>query len=723
VSARLLIASHTYAVAHNRTKLRFLRELLHERNGSLLALIPSIIHEPWGAIRTAVNEDELEYVKPWPAYPRKRNSLRLLLPGWGHLVREFQPTHVHVEVEPHSLIALQLSRAARVNRASFSFFSWENLERSLPPLSQLVEWLVCWSAKRALAGSEGAHERLARRMPASRISVTPQLGVDIPPEYRRQSRQPPMKVIYVGRLVAEKGVLDLAEAALVCPEVRITFLGTGPLRDQLCQYAERGAPINVLDMVRHEHVREHLLENDVLVLPSRSSSRWMEQFGHVLIEAMAVGVVPVGSDSGAIPEVIGDRRLIFRQGDIEGLARILRALAVDPDWRTGLAQDFRSLALRRFSHQRVAEQTLAGMGALNPKGKPTVLLVADSPSELWPSMDRYGNEVSKNLSADGQSNCEVEVLQTPGPAPRNGMARRMRILIDRYVLLPSALRRSTVPIVHVLDQSYAHLVTRARPARVIVMCHDLTPMTRRRVAVGEFLYHRAVRGIHQAHHVIAGSEATRRQLIDRLRIDPDRITVIPYGVSPAFFEAVWGGPTPEVRILHVGSNADYKRIWLVVETVARLGARFPGIELWKVGESLSGEVGTALTEKNARLRNFGRIPDPDLPAVYAQATVLLFPSAHEGFGWPVAEAMAVGLPVITSDIECLRETTGGNAVHISADHPEAFAAAIERLLTAPQRLQELSDRGRRWATRYRWESHVQMLRRIYSELAPPCLTA
>ncbi len=89
------------------------------------------------------------------------------------------------------------------------------------------------------------------------------------------------------------------------------------------------------------------------------------------------------------------------------------------------------------------------------------------------------------------------------------------------------------------------------------------------------------------------------------------------------------------------------RIWLVVETVVRFGAR-------------------------------------DRPP---------FPVGARRLRLGVAEAMAAGLPVIASDIDSLRETTGGNAVHMSADHPDAFAAAIEGLLEASQRLQELSETG------------------------------
>jgi glycosyltransferase involved in cell wall biosynthesis len=716
-AARLLVMSHTYTVAHNRTKLRIQRDMMREKGGDFMALVPEVVHEPLGVIRAEITGAERGYVKSWPAWPRSRNSLRLLGPGWTKILDEFKPTHVHVEEEPFSLISLQIALAARARGARFSFFSWENLERTLPPPLPVVESVVCLLADHALAGNRGAAERLAKRMPDIRISVVPQLGIDVPDSSHVHRNGAPARVIYVGRLVEEKGVLDLAEAALVCGGIEVTFLGAGPLAGQLAQYSERGAAIRVLSKVPHDRVRDHMLEHDLLVLPSRPHPRWIEQFGHVLIEAMAVGVVPVGSDSGAIPEVIGNDHLIFPHGNVAELARLLRSLATDPTERASLGRHFRSLARDKFSHERVATATLGAIGLLHPKESHQVLLVADSPSERWTSMDLYAKEVSVNLK-DSYRDGSLSMLQPPGPPSRNGLVRSLRVLLDRYFVLPIALHHSESEVVHVLDQTYAHLIRQARPAKVAITCHDLTPLELPRFSIGWLLYRQAVQGIRGADRVIAISEATRKRLIERLGIAPEKVTVAPYGLDPAFFDVEWKAPATGIRILHVGSNADYKRVGLVTETAVRLAASHEGVELWKVGDSLGRKVNARLAREGVQVRDFGRVPNLRLPEIYAQANVLLFPSAFEGFGRPVAEAMAAGLPVIASAIDTLVEVTGGNAIHLSEPAPAAFAQVIEDLVADPARMQEISERGRAWASQFRWEPHCEALREVYRDLSP-----
>jgi glycosyltransferase involved in cell wall biosynthesis len=95
---------------------------------------------------------------------------------------------------------------------------------------------------------------------------------------------------------------------------------------------------------------------DALVLPSRRAAAWKEQFGHVLIEAMAMGIPAVGSDSGAIPEVIGRPALVFAEDDARGLERILERLARDKDWRRAAAAYGEARVRAHYTHDRIAER-------------------------------------------------------------------------------------------------------------------------------------------------------------------------------------------------------------------------------------------------------------------------------------------------------------------------------------------------------------------------------
>jgi glycosyltransferase involved in cell wall biosynthesis len=97
---------------------------------------------------------------------------------------------------------------------------------------------------------------------------------------------------------------------------------------------------------------------DVLALPSRTTPRWKEQFGRVLIEAMSCGIPPVGSDSGEIPNVVGDAGLIFPEGNVNALADRLRTLSVNPDVAARLGEMGRERVIRNYTHRRIAGDTL-----------------------------------------------------------------------------------------------------------------------------------------------------------------------------------------------------------------------------------------------------------------------------------------------------------------------------------------------------------------------------
>jgi glycosyltransferase involved in cell wall biosynthesis len=108
-----------------------------------------------------------------------------------------------------------------------------------------------------------------------------------------------------------------------------------------------------------EQMPAMLAQADALVLPSRSTPVWQEQFGRVLVEAMACGVPVVGSDSGAIPEVVGNAGLIFPEGDALALTGRLHQLMASPALRLELADRGHARVVAHFSQERIAQQTAA----------------------------------------------------------------------------------------------------------------------------------------------------------------------------------------------------------------------------------------------------------------------------------------------------------------------------------------------------------------------------
>jgi glycosyltransferase involved in cell wall biosynthesis len=167
---------------------------------------------------------------------------------------------------------------------------------------------------------------------------------------------------FVGRFVEEKGVRDLLHAANILNfPFQLLFVGRGPARKgwkELAGQLSIGDKIAWIDTVSHGEIERYLNCLDVLVLPSHSTKYWKEQFGRVLIEAMACGVPVIGSDSGEIPNVIGDAGLIFHEGDSDDLCRQLQRIHDDRQLREELVQRGLDRVRKRFSTEAVAEEYL-----------------------------------------------------------------------------------------------------------------------------------------------------------------------------------------------------------------------------------------------------------------------------------------------------------------------------------------------------------------------------
>jgi glycosyltransferase involved in cell wall biosynthesis len=165
----------------------------------------------------------------------------------------------------------------------------------------------------------------------------------------------------VGRLVKEKGVALAIEALQGLPDARLLIVGSGPLLEPLRTFAdslELSQRVEFRPQVPSTQMPKLYGELDALVLPSLTQRNWKEQFGRVLIEAMACGVPVVGSTCGEIPNVIGDAGLIFSENDSEALQEQLRKLHQQTKLRDDLAQRGRQRVLQRFTMKQVADATV-----------------------------------------------------------------------------------------------------------------------------------------------------------------------------------------------------------------------------------------------------------------------------------------------------------------------------------------------------------------------------
>jgi len=280
--------------------------------------------------------------------------------------RRVKPDLCHIDEEPYNLATYQALRLAERWGARTLFFTWQNLARRYPPPWCWVESRVLGRANAAIAGNQEAAEVLRRKGYRGPVAVIPQFGVD-PNIYkplgdvREKTSSRGFRIGFAGRLVEQKGVhLLLSAVSRLEGDWSLSVVGEGPTRSALIALADE---LGVSPRVEFRHpippgeMPQYLNELDVLVLPSVARPNWKEQFGRVLVEAMACETPVVGSESGEIPHVIGDAGLTFPEGEVDELARRLSLLQTDDGLRRRLAGQGRARVLEHYTQARIAAET------------------------------------------------------------------------------------------------------------------------------------------------------------------------------------------------------------------------------------------------------------------------------------------------------------------------------------------------------------------------------
>ena len=283
--------------------------------------------------------------------------------GLARQMREFRPDIVHIDEEPYSVVTWQALWNAQRCKSKTLFFSWQNINRQYPPPFRWGERWVMNNVDYAIVGTESAGQVWREKGYSGPMCVIPPFGTEPDLFTLRQGRtQGPFTIGYIGRLVEEKGVHHLLEAVSKLNfDWRLRLLGGGPL---LNEFREQATRLNIADKVQFDgqvpstEVPAYYQKLDVLVLPSLTRPNWKEQFGRVLVEAMASGVPVIGSDSGAIPDVIGDAGLIFPEGDSHALSEQMTRLYQDHALYQNLQKRGRARFLTHFTQEDIAHATV-----------------------------------------------------------------------------------------------------------------------------------------------------------------------------------------------------------------------------------------------------------------------------------------------------------------------------------------------------------------------------
>jgi glycosyltransferase involved in cell wall biosynthesis len=287
-------------------------------------------------------------------------------PRLKQIMREVRPQVVHIDEEPYNFATLHAMWLARRYGAKALFFAYQNIYRRYPPPFRQMELYNYRHAGAAIVGNQEAGEVLRLKGYQGPLHIIAQFGFDTDIYRRSAPRKPrdpgePFTLGYLGRLKEEKGLSTIVEALKLLPDYcQIVFMGQGPYKSVL---EEQARQLGVADRVLFSpgvptsDVPRVMEQWDAFVLPSLTRPNWKEQFGRVLAEAMACETPVIGSDSGEIPNVIGDGGLVFKEGNAQDLATSVKRLLDDPALYADLARRGRQRVLDHYTQEKIARQT------------------------------------------------------------------------------------------------------------------------------------------------------------------------------------------------------------------------------------------------------------------------------------------------------------------------------------------------------------------------------
>jgi glycosyltransferase involved in cell wall biosynthesis len=279
--------------------------------------------------------------------------------------------------------------------------------------------------------------------------------------------------------------------------------------------------------------------------------------------------------------------------------------------------------------------------------------------------------------------------------------------------LARQLRRDKIDVfVTFLDKELPLFPTRAR---IVSMVHDLIPLRFPDVvfrnAAHRQYYNALIRAsLRRSDLILTNSEFSKREIVKELGADESKICKITLGVNAK-------APADEAQVaavlrryslkrpyvIAVGSTEPRKNNCRVIEAMRLLQSEHPDLRLAIVGKSWRG-LGFKPDLLDERVRQLGHVPDEDLPVLMQSAEMLVFPSLHEGFGFPVIEAMALGVPVVTSHVTALPEVAGDAALFADPNDVASIAAQMKQILNSPALADDLRARGRARAGQFCWDT-------------------
>ncbi len=296
----------------------------------------------------------------------------------------------------------------------------------------------------------------------------------------------------------------------------------------------------------------------------------------------------------------------------------------------------------------------------------------------------------------------------------------------RSVGLKSRLLKDNVELYHGLSNELP-LGIEKTGIKSVVTIHDLIFMCLPELykSFDRKVYLKKTRNaVREADQIIAISQQTKDDLIELLDADPKKINIIFQGCHPWFYDASASGELvrireqydlPEKYLLYVGTIEKRKNLLKIIQSLHKGNINIPLVAVGRKTAYMD-EIGQYIKEnkiKNVKFIHY--IPNNDLPSVYQMAHAFVYPSAYEGFGIPILEALNSGIPLVTSRGGCLEETAGPGGLLVDPNDPEEMINAIRRVIEDEELRKNLIKDGKKHALKFRPEHTIPQLIDVYNK--------
>lgn len=260
----------------------------------------------------------------------------------------------------------------------------------------------------------------------------------------------------------------------------------------------------------------------------------------------------------------------------------------------------------------------------------------------------------------------------------------------------------------------------------IVTCHDIAPLfcptNLFELSIRKYLY----RGLKLANLIIADSHSTKNDLIKKYNINKNKIEVIYLGVdhniyypqnNKEFLRKKWNLPIDGKILIHVGVEKWRKNVFNIIKALKILQRNLKNIYLVRIGIK-SNKIEKLINKLNLEkiVIYYQNLKEEELAELYNACDLLVFPSFYEGFGLPVLEAMACGLPAVVSNLSSLPEITNNNSFYCDPFYPENIAEKIFKILSDKDLYNYFRDKGLNHIKNFSWEKCANQVWEIYQRI-------